>query len=138
MRNIKENKEREINNLKKEKNQLNDQKYYYINEKEKINNIIKETYKDISSFVLDLINMNEIIKKYGMNQQHCEIENVYIDTLLSQVEQNNCKDSYDKIEKLKEYKRYNDIFKILSNISAYDLKEKGVKFFIDKIEKYLY
>lgn len=115
-----------------------DQKYYYINEKEKINNIIKETYKDISSFVLDLINMNEIIKKYGMNQQHCEIENVYIDTLLSQVEQNNCKDSYDKIEKLKEYKRYNDIFKRLSNISAYDLKEKGVKFFIDKIEKYLY
>ena len=82
--------------------------------------------------------MNEIIKKYGMNQQHCEIENVYIDTLLSQVEQNNCKDSYDKIEKLKEYKRYNDIFKRLSNISAYDLKEKGVKLFIDKIEKYLY
>ena len=68
--------------------------------------------------------MNVIIKKYGMNHQYCENENEYLDTLIFQVEQNNYKDSYDKIEKLKDYKRYNDIFKRLSNISAYDLKEK--------------
>ena len=43
-----------------------------------------------------------------------------------------------QIKKLKDLKRYNEIFKGLKDISSYELNKNGVKFYIDKIENLLY
>ena len=137
MKNLKENKEREINELKYEKNKLESEKYFFINEKEILNNKIKEIYKDILFIVLDLIETNNIIKNYGMNQKHCEMENEYINTLIFQLEQNNDKNSYTKIKMLNDVKRYNEIINEIKDLNGNELNESRIEMFIDKIKKFL-
>ena len=137
MKNLKENKEREINELKYEKNKLESEKYFFINEKEILNNKIKEIYKDILFIVLDLIETNNIIKNYGMNQKHCEMENEYINILIFQLEQKNDRNSYTKIKMLNDVKRYNEIINEIKDLNGNELNESRIEMFIDKIKKFL-
>ena len=126
-------KERELNNLNDEKRQLNDSKNYYINNKEKINENINKIYMKITLIIMELIKINYKIKNIAMNQYHIDIENEYIDSTIFRIEQSS-KDKDDEIKKLREFKRYNEIFNELKEISEEQLIKKGTEYFIEKIK----
>ena len=134
-RNLKENTEREINSLINEKNQYLDKKYNFANDKDILNSNIKNIYNDISLIIIDIINLKDKIKNNCLNNKHFEIENEYINTLLFQIETNG---ENNQINELKQIKRYNEIYLYLKDISEFELKRKGTKYFIDKIENLLY
>ena len=134
-KNLKENKEREKNSLINEKNQYLNKKYYFTNDKDILNINIKNIYNDISLIIIEIIYLKDKIKNNCLNKKHFEIENEYINTLLFQIEnigENN------QINELKQIKRYNEIYLYLKDISEFELKRKGTKNFLDKIENLLY
>ena len=134
-KNLKENKEREKNSLIKKKNQYLNKKYNFTKDKDILNSNIKKIYNEISLIIIEVIHLKDKIYNNCLNKKHFEIENEYINTLLFQIEnigENN------QINELKQIKRYNEIYLYLKDISEYELKAKGTKYFLDKIENLLY
>ena len=84
---------------------------------------------------IEIIHLKDKINKNCLNKKHFEIENEYINTLLFQIETNG---ENNQINELKQIKRYNEIYLYLKDISEFELKRKGTKYFIDKIENLLY
>ena len=67
-----------------------------------------------------------------MNQFHIEIENEYIESLVERLEQIGIKDN-TQIKKLKEFKRYNEIYQGLKDISTDDLILNGSEYFLNQL-----
>ena len=70
-----------------------------------------------------------------INKKHIEIENEFINSLLFE---NNMINIDDKINELKQLKRYNEIYLFFKSVSEFELNKKGVIYLIDKIESLLY
>ena len=132
-RNKKEQCERELNSLNSQKNQLNNEKNNYINDKQRVNENIEKIYKDITITVLNLINISKRIQNMAMNKCHIEIENEYIESLIERVEQIDIKDK-SQIMKLKEFKRYNEIYQGLKDISSDDLILNGSEYYLNQLK----
>lgn len=134
-KNLKENKEREKNSLIKKKNQYLSKKYNFNKDKDILNSNIKKIYNEISLIIIEVIHLKDKIYNNCLNKKHFEIEIEYINTLLFQIEnigENN------QINELKQIKRYNEIYLYLKDISEFELKAKGAKYFLDKIENLFY
>ena len=132
-KNKKEQCERELNSLNSQKNQLNNKKNNYINDKQRVNENIEKIYKDITITVLNLINISKRIQNMAMNKFHIEIENEYIESLIERVEQIDIKDK-SQIMKLKEFKRYNEIYQGLKDISSDDLILNGSEYYLNQLK----
>ena len=132
-KNQKEKCERELNDLNSQKNQFINKKNSYINDKQRTNENIEKINKDITIIILDLINISKKIQNLAMNQFHIEIENEYIESLIERLEQIGIKDN-SQIKKLKEFKRYNEIYQGLKDISTDDLILNGSEFFLNQLK----
>ena len=132
-RNEKEKKENELNNLNNEKNQLNNQKNNYIDEKDRLNEKIKNMNKELTLVILELKKVSEKIKNIGMNTFHIEIENEYIDSLISRLDLIGEKN--EEIIKLKDYKKYNNIFQETEKISTDILIQFGIDYYMEIFNK---
>ena len=112
---------------------MNNKKNNYINDKQRVNENIEKIYKDITITVLNLINISKRIQNMAMNQCHIEIENEYIESLIERVEQIDIKDK-SQIMKLKEFKRYNEIYQGLKDISSDDLILNGSEYYLNQLK----
>ena len=129
----KDNLQNELNDLYNQKNELNNKKNNYINDKEKINQKIETINKDITLTILELLNISYKINNFAMNQFHLEIENEYIDTLISRIEEIGYKDD-KQIKQLKEFRKYNKIYQELKDTSEEDLILLGPESFLKKLK----
>ena len=127
--------EKELNNFKNEKNQLENQKCYYINNKESIKENIKQKDKNIILIILDLLKIYNRIKNIAMNPNHEDIENEYVEESIQRLE--DIGSDKIQIKKLKEFQKYNKIFNEIKGLSEEELIINGTEFFIDKIKKLL-
>ena len=127
--NEKERKENELTKLNNEKSQLNSQQNSYSNEKTKINDKIQKLNMELTLVILELKKIARKIKDIGMNTFHSEIENEYIDSLISRLEM--IGEKTNEIVKLKENKKYIDIFMAIENIVEDDLIQFGVDYYFE-------
>ena len=132
-KNQKEKCERELNDLNSQKNQFINKKNSYINDKQRTNENIEKINKEITIIIIDLINISKKIQNLAMNHFHIEIENEYIESLVERLEQIGIKDN-SQIKKLKEFKRYNEIYQGLKDISTDDLILNGSEYFLNQIK----
>ena len=82
--------------------------------------------------IIDLMNTSQKINNIAMNQYHFDIENEYIESLISKMMEINEKN--DQIKKLKENKKYNQIFQELNKVSLEELI-KYDEIFWEKLKK---
>jgi hypothetical protein len=111
----------ELEYLNNQKSQLESQKNSYINDKNIVDENIKTKMNNLKSIIIDLMDISKKINNIAMNQYHFDIENEYIETLIAQMMESN--DKNDQIKKLKENKKYNQIFQELNKLSLEELKE---------------
>ena len=109
----------ELNDLNGQKSQLNSQKNSYINDKNIVNENIKTKMDNLKRIIIDLMNISQKINNIAMNQCHFDIENEYIETLIAQMMESN--DKNEQIKKLKENKKYNQIFQELNKLPLEEL-----------------
>ena len=109
--------------------------YKYDNEKENVKKNIETTKKNIKLLIMKLKGFSQKIECIAMNQNHIDIENEYIDTLIQQIGDIG-QDKNNEIQKLKEVKNINELYKKIINISEEDLIKKTLELFLKKI-KYL-
>ena len=109
----------ELNDLNGQKSQLNSQKNSYINDKNIVNENIKTKMDNLKRIIIDLMNISQKINNNAMNQYHFDIENEYIETLIAQMMESN--DKNEQIKKLKENKKFNQIFQDLNKLSLEEL-----------------
>ena len=76
--------------------------------------------------------MKKKIKKSAMNEYHIEIENEYLDSLIERINQISIKNDTE-IEKLKESKKYNEIYQRLKDISQEELNKNGPENFLKEL-----
>ncbi len=117
-KNQKEKEENELFNLNREKNKLNNQKDNYIDEKDTLNKQIQKMNNELILIISEIKKVSEKVKNIGMNTFHVEIENEYIDSLISKLELIGGRN--EEIKKLSHFKKYNDIFQEIEKIS-YDI-----------------
>ena len=124
--------EKQLDDLENEKSQLYTQLNIYENDKNLINENIRIKVNNLKSIIIDLIKISEKIKNIAMNQYHFDIENEYIETLISQMME--FKLTNDQIQKLKNNKKYNQLFQKLSKLSLEELI-KNDEIFFDELKK---
>lgn len=129
-KNIQEN---NLDILYEKKSELNDKINNITNDKNKINENITNKMNNLRKIIIiDLMNTSQKINNIAMNQYHFDIENEYIESLISKMMEINEKN--DQIKKLKENKKYNQIFQELNKVSL----EKLIKYdeiFWEKLKK---
>ena len=131
-KNEKEKCERELNNLNEEKNELNNLISDYISKKQNVYENISNLNKDITNEIVELIHISKKIKDSAMNEHHIEIENEYINSLIERINQIGIKNDTE-IEKLKEFKKYNEIYQKLKDISQEELIKNGPENFLQEL-----
>ena len=132
-KNQKVKEENELNNLNTEKNNLNYQKNNYIYEKDKLNEKIKNINIELTLIILELKKVSEKIKNIGMNTFHVEIENEYIDSLISRLDSIGGRN--EEIMKLKVFIKYNNIFQEIQKISYDNLIQFGMDYYMETFNK---
>ena len=124
--------QKELNNLNEHKNAFNDKKSKCENEILGINDNIAKINKSITTTILNLVSLSSKIKYLAMNQNHIEIENEYIQAQIDKLEQIGDKDN-SQLKKLKEFKKYNEIYQALKDISEDELINKGPEIFLSQL-----
>ena len=127
----------ELEELNFEKKNYIEEKSFYINRKEKINDNIKLINKDIILKILDLINIHHKIENIAMNKIHIKIENSYIDSCIYQIENGGDDKNGNKVKLLKEYQNYNEFFNTIKEIKEDELISFGLDYYLDKYKKLL-
>ena len=89
--------------------------------------------KELTLVILELKKEYEKIKNIGMNTFHIEIENEYIDSLISRLDLIGEKN--EEIIKLKDYKKYNNIFQETEKISTDILIQFGIDYYMEIFNK---
>ena len=84
--------------------------------------------KELTLVILELKKVSEKIKNIGMNTFHIEIENEYIDSLISRLDLIGEKN--EEIIKLKDYKKYNNIFQETEKISTDILIQFDIDYYL--------
>ena len=97
-----------------------------------INDNIEKINKSITTTILNLVSLSSKIKYLAMNQNHIEIENEYIQAQIDKLEQIGDKDN-SQLKKLKEFKKYNEIYQALKDISEDELINKGPEIFLSQL-----
>ena len=129
-KNIQEN---DLDNLYNKKSELNDKINNISNDKNKINENITNMMNNLKKIIIiDLMNISQKINNIAMNQYHLDIENEYIDSLINKMMEINEKS--EQIKKLKENKKYNQIFQELNKLSLEELI-KNDEMFWDELKK---
>ena len=129
-KNIQEN---DLDNLYNKKSELNDKINNITNDKNKINENITNKMNNLKKIIIiDLMNISQKINNIAMNQYHLDIENEYIDSLIDKMMEINEKS--EQIKKLKENKKYNQIFQELNKLSLEELI-KNDEMFWDELKK---
>jgi hypothetical protein len=122
-----------LNTLYEKKSELNDNINNITNDKNKINENISNKINNLKTIInIDLMNISQKISNIAMNQYHFDIENEYIDNLITKMMEINEKNA--QIKKLKENKKYNQIFQELSKLSLEELT-KSDEIFLDELKK---
>jgi hypothetical protein len=128
----KNKRQNELNDLYNEKIKLNSQKNSYKNDKNRVNENIKFKINNLKSIILELMNISQKIKNIAMNQFHLDIENEYIETSIEYLKDSS--NNNDQIKKLKENKKYNQIFQELTKLSLEELIQYD-ETFLNEIKK---
>ena len=129
-KNIQEN---NLDILYEKKSELNDKINNITNDKNKINENISNKINNLKTIInIDLMNISQKISNIAMNQYHFDIENEYIESLISKMMEINEKN--DQIKKLKKNKKYNQIFQELNKVSLEELI-KYDEIFWEKLKK---
>ena len=107
--NAKNNLERQKNELNYNKSKLEKEKINNINEKDKIQEKIKDINNQILFIIIKLQGFSEKINDIAMNNNHIKTEDEYIDSLKDKMDEIGYKDK-EQIEKLQQIKKNNKIF----------------------------
>ena len=113
------------------------QPYIYDNEKENVKKNIEATKKDIKLLIMKLKGFSQKIECIAMNQNHIDVENEYIDTLIKQIDDIG-KDKNNEKPKLKVAKNINELYKKIINISEEDLIKNDIEFIFENIKIFNY
>ena len=109
----------EIESLNERRNNLENGKNCYVNEKDRINNGMKKLNKEMYEMISNLIDVNNKIEATALNKFQFEIENDYIDNLIDEIYQkDNNKIKIKNLIKLKQTNINNRIHISLNNLET--------------------
>jgi len=103
--------------------------------KNKIDDIkvnLKKSQKELLLNLAELRKINEKIKKFALNKSHAGTENDYINNLIQQLNP----DESEKIQKLKEIQKLNNLFMETENININDLENLSADQLANKINSF--
>ena len=132
--NKKAKRQNELNGLKNQKSEIESEKNKYENEKNDLNSSIKKIISDLKINCLDLKKIARSIKDIAMNQFHFEVENEYIETCITRIEDIGGENK-EELKGLREYKKYNDVFLKINELSDEEIIISDEDNFFNKISK---
>ena len=99
-------------------------------------NNINENMIQIFVTITSLQNITEKLEKIAMNSAHLRNEEDYIDDCLKKMDSANLKEN-EKIEKMKNIKKYNDIYRKALKLNQEELSKLDASQLTEKLKKVL-